>query len=100
MNLYLVYNLLLAHVLADFYCQNDESCNKKRKSGFRSWHLYKHSFIVLIVSAILCWDVKMFIPAVIIAFSHLIVDGFKSMAEIKISKDGGRSKYALFNFRS
>lgn len=85
MNWHLVYNLFFAHIVADFYCQSEESCKNKKNSGFKGWHLYKHSLVVLLLTATACWNVKMFFPAAIIGISHLILDGIKSLIERKIA---------------
>ena len=98
MNWYLAYNLLFAHIIADFYCQSDVSCDEKRESGFKGWHLYWHSFLVLILSVAVCWNIKMIIPAVIIGISHLLLDGAKSMIERKIVQNGKKKTYGLLIF--
>ena len=85
MNWYLVYNLFFVHVIADFYCQSEESCKNKKESGFKGRHLYLHSLIVLLLTAAACWNVKMIIPAAIIGISHLVLDGIKSVIEKQIA---------------
>ena len=46
MNSWLFLGLLLAHVIGDFYLQNDKYCAQKEERKFRSWFLYVHSLII------------------------------------------------------
>ena len=47
MNSWLFLSLLLGHVIADFYLQNDKYCSQKEEKKFRSCFLYVHSLLVL-----------------------------------------------------
>ena len=49
MNSWLFLSLLLAHVIADFYLQNDKYCSQKEEKKFRSCFLYVHSLLVAVV---------------------------------------------------
>ena len=40
MNSWLFLSLLLAHVIGDFYLQNDKYCAQKEERKFKSWFLY------------------------------------------------------------
>ena len=46
----LFWNLLLAHVIGDFYCQTGRSCTGKREQGLLGIDLYVHAFIILVLS--------------------------------------------------
>ena len=46
MNSWLFLSLLLAHVIGDFYLQNDKYCARKAERKFKSWFLYVHSLII------------------------------------------------------
>ena len=50
MNSWLFLSLLLGHVIADFYLQNDKYCSQKEEKKFRSCFLYVHSLLVAVVS--------------------------------------------------
>ena len=50
MNSWLFLSLLLAHVIGDFYLQNDKYCAQKEERKFKSWFLYVHSLIIGVVS--------------------------------------------------
>ena len=50
MNNWLFLSLLLAHVIGDFYLQNDKYCAQKEERKFKSWFLYVHSLIIGVVS--------------------------------------------------
>ena len=65
MNSWLFLSLLLGHVIADFYLQNDKYCSQKEEKKFRSCFLYVHSLLVAVVS----WA---------LALSHLAIDLVKA----------------------
>lgn len=46
MNLTIFVPLLIAHVLGDFYLQNDKQCRNKDEKKFRSPYLYVHSLVI------------------------------------------------------
>ncbi len=78
MNSWLLLSLVLAHVIGDFYLQNDKYCAQKEEKKFKSWFLYAHSIIIGGVS----WAV---VPigdfgfyALAIAFSHWVIDAIKT----------------------
>ena len=50
MNSWLILSLLLAHIIGDFYLQNDKYCAQKEERKFNSWFLYVHSLIISGVS--------------------------------------------------
>ena len=50
MNSWLFLSLILAHVIGDFYLQNDKYCTQKEERKFKSWFLYVHSLIIGVVS--------------------------------------------------
>ena len=68
MNSWLFLSLLLAHVIGDFYLQNDKYCVQKEERKFKSWFLYVHSLIIGVVS----WAV---VP---VYESHLVIDVIKT----------------------
>ena len=78
MNSWLFLGLLLAHVIGDFYLQNDKYCAQKEERKFRSWFLYVHSLIIGGVSwaAVPVYEFRFY--ALAIAFSHLVIDAIKT----------------------
>lgn len=78
MNSWLFLSLLLAHVIGDFYLQNDKCCMQKETKRLKSWFLYIHSLIIGIIS----WGLVPlfdFMPyAIAIALSHLAIDIIKT----------------------
>lgn len=46
MNIWLLLSLLMAHVIGDFYVQNDKYCKKKEESKIKSPFLFIHSVIM------------------------------------------------------
>jgi len=70
-----------AHILSDFYFQNDRMCKEKDEKGFASQALYIHSFIVFVMtvafSVLSLFSFDFLGWAVFIAGTHLILDGLK-----------------------
>ena len=52
MELLLFFNLLCAHLIADFWVQTDKIVVEKRKFGFKGKALYVHSLTVALISSI------------------------------------------------
>ena len=78
MNNWLFLSLLLAHVIGDFYLQNDKYCAQKEERKFKSWFLYVHSLIIGVVSWAVVPIYEFRFYALAIAFSHLVIDVIKT----------------------
>lgn len=78
MNSWLFLSLLLGHVIADFYLQNDKYCSQKEEKKFRSCFLYVHSLLVAVVSWALVPVSDFGFYALTIALSHLAIDLVKA----------------------
>lgn len=74
MNLPIFVPLLIAHILGDFYLQNDRQCNNKAKRKFRSPYLYAHSLTIGLLSWLMVPSPDFWWCASIIAFSHCAID--------------------------
>lgn len=74
MNSWLLLSLLLAHVIADFYLQNDRYCSQKEERKLKSWFLYVHSLLVGVVSWAFVPVCNFGLYALVIALSHLAID--------------------------
>lgn len=74
MNSWLLLSLLLAHVIADFYLQNDKYCKLKEEKKLKSWLLYAHSLIVGAISWNLVPTCDFGLYALGIVLSHLAID--------------------------
>lgn len=74
----LFYKLMLAHLIADFCLQTDDTCQDKQRFHFRSVHLCIHTIVVFILSCIASSGNRMMAIAIMIAFTHFLIDGFKS----------------------
>jgi hypothetical protein len=87
-----IYDLLIlqiiAHLLADFTFQSKEWVIEKRKDGFRSKPLYWHVLVVFMFSFLLADDFNFILYSLIIAASHLVIDGLKNSLK--------ESKYTFF----
>lgn len=74
---YLVFNLFVAHIVADFYLQTDKTCVKKAENGLKGCEIYKHALWVLALTWIVVFDWNSWWLVVLIAGSHLIIDAVK-----------------------
>jgi hypothetical protein len=70
---------LIAHLISDFYCQNEESCYQKNERGFKSWHLYRHALLTFLIAWLFSYSINYVLFAFAIGITHLIIDGIKSL---------------------
>lgn len=68
------FNLIVAHVVGDFFFQTDKSCRRKLEKGMGSVDLYLHSFIIFLLSWVAIWSLSFLWAALIIAVIHLLID--------------------------
>jgi hypothetical protein len=76
-----VYDLLIlqfiAHMLADYTFQSELWVEEKKANGIWSWAMIRHVLVVLFISYVLANQWFFIIPSLIIAFSHMVIDGNK-----------------------
>jgi hypothetical protein len=97
----LFWNLLLAHVIGDFYCQTGRSCTGKREQGLLGIDLYVHAFIILVLSWVATWSWAFWWGALIIGVVHLFIDAGKAAVERTLKVNGEpiyRTRYAVWPF--
>lgn len=97
----LLLNLLLAHVVGDFYCQTGRSCNGKREKGLMGIDLYVHAFIILVLSWLSAWSWSFWWAALVIGVIHLFIDASKAAVERKLKIEGQpihMTRYAVWPF--
>lgn len=77
--MYTLLQLLLAHILADFFLQNKKMVNAKRGKGARRWAaLAGHSLLHAITAYVLVGEWHSWqIPAVLFS-THFVIDSGKS----------------------
>lgn len=73
--------MLLAHVLGDFYLQNEKICESKQKDRFCSVWTYLHPLIVGAVSWLVVLDISFWLFALILLVSHFVLDSIKSYSK-------------------
>ena len=78
MNNMLLVSLFIAHVIGDFYLQNDTYCNQKEEKKLRSWFMYVHSVIMGALSWLLVPDLSFMAFAIFITVTHFFIDIAKS----------------------
>lgn len=69
--------LILAHLIGDFFLQSRNGIASKVERRWRSPALFIHVIIHFLLVFILLWDISLWYIALIIAFSHYIIDGIK-----------------------
>lgn len=75
----LFYNLLLSHLISDFWFQSDVLCKQKQERRYKSWFLYVHAVVIGMLAYLLSNEYSTFcIWAVVIGVSHLCIDWAKS----------------------
>ena len=55
---YLTLNLIIAHIIADFYLQTNSFCRMKAKLGIKGTQLWIHSMFVGILSWIVVGEIR------------------------------------------
>jgi hypothetical protein len=66
--------LFLAHILGDFVFQSNDWVKSKQKKKLRSPYLYLHILLHGALVMVLLWDLRFWMPALIIMGTHLIID--------------------------
>ena len=80
----LIANLLVAHILGDFYLQTDQSCRNKVIEQYRGRDMYIHALIIGILSWLAVWSVDAWWLALAIMLIHFVIDCLKSVAVLKL----------------
>lgn len=75
----LFYNLLLSHLIGDYWFQTDKQCKQKNQKRCRSPFLYIHAAIIGLLAYLFSNGYASFgVWAIAIGASHLVIDLFKS----------------------
>jgi hypothetical protein len=69
--------IILAHLLGDFFLQPNSWIKNKQEKKWKSPWLWVHSLVHFLLVMILLWDLSVWPVALIIAGTHLIIDGIK-----------------------
>lgn len=79
----LFFNLIVAHVLGDFYLQLGSFCKNKVLHSVKGKDLWLHSLVIGILSWIAIWDLKGWWLAACIMVLHFLIDWSKSCIQIR-----------------
>lgn len=74
---HILFNLFIAHIIADFYLQTDDRCIAKKEKGFKGKELWIHALFVLVLTWLVVFDVKAWWLAAVVGVSHLLIDAIK-----------------------
>ena len=80
---YLIFNLIIAHILGDFYLQTKKSCENKFLYSAKGKSLWLHSLIMGVLSWIAIWDFRGWWLALGIMIIHFLTDWLKSYIQVK-----------------
>jgi hypothetical protein len=86
MNILILLQLLLAHILTDFVFQTQSSVKQKKDNGFKSYHLWLHIFISGLLTYIVLQDWTNWKIPLIVIITHGIIDYWKILQERKIDR--------------
>lgn len=81
---HLILNLLVAHVLGDFYLQTRDSCENKFLYSVKGKSLWLHALIIGILSWVAIWDIRGWWLALGIMIVHFLTDWLKSYLQLKM----------------
>ena len=79
----LFFNLIVAHILGDFYLQWGSSCKNKVLYSVNGKDLWLHSLLIGILSWGAIWDLRGWWLAACIMALHFLIDWFKSCIQVK-----------------
>ena len=81
---YLIFNLIAAHILGDFYLQTKKSCENKFLYSVQGKSLWLHSLVIGILSWIAIWDFRGWWLAIGLMAIHFLTDWLKSYVQSKM----------------
>ncbi len=73
----LLWKLVAAHLLSDFFFQSAGWVNSRNRHHFRAWQLYFHGLITGLTVVVVC-GASLWFVGILIALSHIFLDGIKS----------------------
>lgn len=73
----LLIKLLLAHMIGDFILQPNSWVEAKEKRRLKAWQLYAHVLVHGVLVMLVVWNWSFLPWALLIALSHLVIDGTK-----------------------
>lgn len=79
-----LFSLLAAHFIGDFFTQTDKGILQREKKGWKAPYMYLHGLIHFVLIWLLLWNIDAWVVALIIAVSHVIIDGIKVFLKGKV----------------
>lgn len=79
----LIANLVVAHIVGDFYFQTERSCRNKVIEQYCGKDMYIHALIIGLLSWVAVWTVDAWWLAVAIMLIHFAIDCLKSFVVLK-----------------
>lgn len=82
----LLLKLIIAHLIGDFFLQPQSWVKEKEEKKLRSFKLYLHVLIHLVLMLIILWDSSKILLTISIATIHLLIDILKLILQNKSNK--------------
>lgn len=79
----LLFNLLVAHIVGDFYLQWSMLCKNKVIKSIKGKALWAHALMIGGLSVLVTWDVHAWWLGLAVMISHLLIDWLKSYLQLK-----------------
>jgi len=79
-----LFSLLAAHFIGDFFTQTDQGIQQREKKGWKAPYMYVHGGIHFALIWLLLWNFDAWLIALIIAASHVVIDGIKVILKGKV----------------
>ncbi len=82
----ILYKLLIAHLIGDFFLQTTKSVKSKENYKLKSTALYLHALIHGLLAMIALWEIRLWYIAIIIMTTHFFIDAVKLYVTNKRNK--------------
>lgn len=79
-----LFSLLAAHFIGDFFTQTDNGILQREKRGWKAPYMYLHGGIHFVLIWLLLWNIDAWFIALIVAVSHVMIDGIKVFLKDKV----------------
>ena len=79
----LIFNLIIIHIICDFYLQTSSTCENKILLSVKGKALWTHTALVGLLTWAVVWDINGWWLALSIAVAHFLIDWIKSFFELK-----------------
>ena len=105
----LIFNLIIVHIVCDFYLQTTTMCRNKVNRSIKGYALWVHVAIIGLLTWVVVWDINGWWLTLLYIILHFLVDWLKSFLELRYNvyiikkndntiTDGVNRRYDLYFF--